>query len=209
MRKTELFAIAVILLSFVIGAYFYSSMPDRMTSHWNAAGEVDGHMPKFWGLFLMPIISAGLFLLYAIIPSIDPRKENIEKFRKYYDGFITLMMLFLLYIYLLSIWWNLGARFDFVMMMVPAFAALLYYVGILLENARQNWFIGIRTPWTLSSEKVWDKTHRIGGKLFKVAAIIALFGIEAPNYAIWLIVAPAIFIAIYTVIYSYLEYRKE
>jgi len=87
-------------------------MPDEMASHWNFKGEVDDYLPKFWGLFLMPIISLGLFLLFLLIPKIDPLKANIEKFRKYFDGFMVLMMVFLFYIYLLSIIWNLGKRFD-------------------------------------------------------------------------------------------------
>jgi len=58
-------------------------------------------------------------------------------------------------------------------MMVPALGILFYYCGILIENAKRNWFIGIRTPWTLSNEKVWERTHKIGGKLFKIAGLIA------------------------------------
>jgi len=209
MRKTETFIIAVILLSFAVGIYLYPSMPASMASHWNAQGEVNGYMPKFWGLFLMPIISVGLFLLFLVIPGIDPMKENIAKFRGYFDGFITLLMLFLFYIYLLTIYWNLGARFDFIVAIVPAFSVLFYYMGILVEHAKRNWFIGIRTPWTLSSEKVWDATHKIGGKLFKIAAVVALLGLFFGKYAIWFVIAPALFVAIYTIVYSYFEWRKR
>ena len=60
---------------------------------------------------------------------------------------------------------------------IPAFAVLLFYIGILIKHAKRNWFIGIRTPWTLSSDKVWDKTHALGGKLFQVSAVITLGGI--------------------------------
>ena len=209
MRKREMFAVAVILLSFIVGAYFYSSMPDLMASHWNERGEVNGYMPKFWGLFLMPILSAGMLLLFVAIPRIDPMKENIAQFRKYFDGFIALMILFLFYIYLLSLYWNLGGRFNFIVAIVPAFAALFYYMGILIEHAKRNWFIGIRTPWTLSSEKVWDATHKRGGKLFKIAAIIALLGIFFESYAIWFVIAPVLLVAVYTFVYSYVLWKNE
>jgi uncharacterized membrane protein len=86
---------------------------------------------------------------------------------------------------------------------------LFYYLGILVENAKQNWFIGIRTPWTLSSEKVWNKTHKIGGKLFKVAGLIAFAGILFQDYAIYFVLVPVILIAVYLVIYSYFEYQKS
>jgi uncharacterized membrane protein len=91
----------------------------------------------------------------------------------------------------------------------PAFAILFYYSGILIENAKRNWFIGIRTPWTLSNDEVWDKTHKIGGKLFKLAGILALFAIFFERYAILVIVVPLIVVSIYTVVYSYLEYQKD
>jgi uncharacterized membrane protein len=93
--------------------------------------------------------------------------------------------------------------------MIPALGILFYYCGILIENTKRNWFIGIKTPWTLSSEVVWNKTHKIGGKLFKVVGIIAFLGIIFPNYAFFLILFPVIAVSIYTVIYSYFEYRKE
>ena len=209
MQKSHFLIIILILISFGIGAYFSPQMPEKMASHWNTKGEVDGYMSKFWGLFLMPIILLGLFLLYVLIPKIDPLKENIAKFRKYFDGFIVLITLFLFYIYLLSIAWNLGKRFNMGQMMMPALGMLFYYCGILTENAKRNWFIGIKTPWTLSSERVWDKTHKIGGKLFKAAGLIAFLGIFFPNYAFYFILVPALLVAFYTIIYSYFEYQKE
>jgi len=210
--KTGKYNIAIagiILLSFAIGIYLYPQMPDSLPSHWNAAGEVDGYMPKFWGLFLLPLMSAGLFLLFLAIPMIDPLKHNIAKFRKYFDRFILLIMGFFLYIYLLTILWAFGLTFNFIYAMVPAFSVLFYYAGVLTENAKQNWFIGIRTPWTLSSEKVWDKTHKLGGKLFKLAALVGLLGLLFQDYAIWIVIIPVIFVAVYTIFYSYLEFQKE
>jgi len=208
MRRSEITIIGIILLSFIVAIYFYPQMPEKMASHWNSEGQVNGYMSKFWGLFLMPLISVGLLLLFMIIPKIDPLRSNIQQFRKYFDGFIILVMAFLFYIYLLTIFWNLGYRFRIIVLLSPAFAVLFYYSGILIENARRNWFIGIRTPWTLSSEKVWDKTHKIGGKLFKIAGIIALAAIFFQSYAIFFIVFPIFIIAIYTVVYSYFEYQK-
>lgn len=209
MRKSEIIIIGIVLLSFGIGIYVYPEMPEKIASHWNAEGEVNGYMSKFWGIFLMPIISVGLFLLFMIIPGIDPYKSNIEKFRKYYDNFIIVIIIFLFYIYLLTIFWNMGFRYNMITLLSPAFAILFYYSGVLIENAKMNWFIGIRTPWTLSSEKVWDKTHKIGGKLFKIAGIIAFAGILFQSYAIFFILVPILSAVIYLVIFSYIEYQKE
>jgi len=208
MRKSEIIVLIIIFLSFAIGIYFNPKMPEKMASHWNIYGQVDDYLPKFWGLFLMPIISFLMFILFLVIPKIDPLKQNIEKFRKYFDWFIALIVSFLFYLYVLTIFWNLGFEFNFVLLLTPAFSLLFYCIGVLIENAKQNWFIGIRTPWTLSSEKVWDKTHKIGAKLFKITAVIGALGILFPGYAFFFIFIPVISVSIYIVIYSFLEYRK-
>jgi len=209
MRKTEIFVSIIITLSFAIGIYLYAEMPTIIASHWNTQGQVNGYLSKFWGLFLMPIISFALFLLFIAIPKIDPLKQNIAKFRKYFDRFVILVMLFLFYIYLLTIFWNLGFSFNLIRSLVPAFAILIYYVGVLLENTKRNWFIGIRTPWTMSSDKVWEKTHKLGGKLFKIGAVIILIGILFGNYAFYLMLIVLFAAVIYPVIYSYFEFKKQ
>lgn len=209
MRKSELVVLGIIMLSFVIGAFLYPRMPEKMASHWNAQGEVDGYMPRFMGLFFMPAVLIGLLLLFILIPKIDPLRKNIEEFRKYYDGFVVLIVLFLLYVYTITLLWNLGTTVNMNLLLSPAFAALFYYCGILVENAKRNWFVGIRTPWTLSSDRVWEKTHRIGGKMFKIAGLIAIAGVFLPEYAIYFMVAPVLVASAYLIVYSYLEYRKE
>jgi uncharacterized membrane protein len=209
MRRNEIIILAIIILSFVIGVYSYPQMPEKVASHWNAEGQVNGYLSKFWGVFLMPIISAGIFLFFIFIPGIDPLKSNIQQFRKHYDGFVVLIMVFLFYLYLLTIFWNSGHTFNMTVFLSPALAVLFYYSGVLIENAKRNWFIGIRTPWTLSSANVWDKTHKIGGKLFKIAGVVALLAIFFESFAVFFIVVPVILISIYTVAYSYFEYQKE
>jgi len=211
MKKSIMAALGIILLSFVIAIYLDSEMPEMMASHWNAQGEVDGYMPKFWGLFMMPLISLVIFLLFLLIPKIDPLKKNIQKFRRYYDWFIVLFIAFFFYVYVLTLLFNLKGMdldFNFTQMMVPALGILFYYLGILTENAKRNWFIGIRTPWTLSSDKVWNKTHKLGGKLFKIAGVIAFIGLLLPQYSILFVLIPVLVVALYTVVYSYIEYQK-
>jgi uncharacterized membrane protein len=201
--------LGMVIAAFVVGALFYPILPEKLASHWNAQGKVDGYMGKFWGVFLMPVISVLLFLLFLAIPRIDPLKENIAKFRKCFDFFVAFVIAFLLYLYLLTLYWNLGARFDLIQALVPAFAALFYVAGVLIASARRNWFVGIRTPWTLSSETVWKKTHSLGGKLFKLSGIIALFGIPFPSLALFFVLAPVILAAVYSIVYSYFEYARE
>ena len=209
MRKSEIIVLAITLASFAIGIYLYSQFPEAVASHWNAQGQVNGYTSKIWGLFLMPIISFALLLFFIAIPKIDPLKENIAKFRKYFDNFVILVILFLFYIYLLTIFWNLGLAFNFVRAMVPAFAILIFYAGIMLENTKRNWFIGIRTPWTMSSDKVWEKTHKLGGKIFKVVGIASLIGLLFADIAFYLILFFLFGGVIYVVAYSYFEFKKQ
>ena len=209
MRKATVAILAVIFISFFIGFYLYPQMPDRMAGHWNEKGSVDGYIPKFWGLFLMPIISFILFLFFLLIPEIDPLKENISKFRKYFDMTTLSIIIFLFYLYLLTLIWNSGIRFNMVKTLIPAFGILFYCCGILVEKTKRNWFIGIRTPWTLSNDFVWEKTHKIGGKLFKLSGIISFLGFLFSDFAIFFVLAPVFFTAIYTIIYSYFIYKKQ
>lgn len=209
MKKVNLFIISVIAAGFIAGIYFYPQLPEEMTMHWNMRGEADDYMAKVWGILVIPATSLFVFLLYLVVPKIDPLKENIKKFQGYFDRFIAIIVLFLIYLHFLALGWNLGYTFNFSAMMVPALAGLIYYAGVLIENAERNWFIGIRTPWTLSSERVWEKTHKLGAKLFKGAAVLMLPGILFPDLAIYFILVPVIFAAAYSFVYSYVEYRKE
>ena len=207
MRKATLVCVLLIVLSFAVAFYYYPAMPDQLASHWDAQGQVNGYTSKFWALMIMPVISAFLLALFVFIPKIDPMKENIAKFRGYFDTFIVLIMLFMFYIFILTILWNSGMAFNMVQFLSPAFAILFYYCGILIEHAERNWFIGIRTPWTISSDVVWKKTHKIGGKLFKIAGLLAVLGIF-DFYPMLFVLAPILLVAAYTVVYSYLEYQK-
>ena len=209
MKKTYWLSTGIIFASFAIGIYLYPQMPATMASHWNSEGVADGYMSRFWVLFLMPLMTGGLFLLMLAVPKIDPLKRNVEKFRKYYDRFIVIFVSFMFYIYVLTILWSLSYRFNMGALICPAIGALFFYVGVLVKNAKRNWFIGIRTPWTLSSDRVWRNTHRIGGRMFKAAGVTAMLGAFLGKYAIYTIVVPVIFVAVYTITYSYFDYQKE
>jgi uncharacterized membrane protein len=209
MRRSERIAVGVVIILFAVGIYVYPQLPDTVASHWNAQGQVNGYMSKVWGLFLVPLISVGLVLLFVAIPRIDPLKANIERFRTFYDRFVVLFMVFFLYLYLLTILWNSGVRYNFGQVLAPAFAGLFYYVGVVIEHAKRNWFVGIRTPWTLSSEDVWDKTHAVGAKLFKIIGVVALLGVFFPTYAVFFVLVPVLVVAGYLIVYSYFAYQRE
>jgi len=199
----------ILILTFATAVVAYPYLPDQLASHWGASGQVNGYLPKIWGLFIVPAISAALVLLFLLIPRIDPLRKNIAKFMDAFEQFIIVILAFLYYVFLLTILWNTGMRFSLSQVLSPAFGVLFYACGILVGKAKRNWFIGIRTPWTLSSDRVWEKTHAIGGKLFRLAGVLALGGLVLSGIAWLFILGPILLITAYLVVYSYLEYRKE
>lgn len=208
-RIIEIIIILLILLSYILSIYFYPKLPEKIATHWNEKGEVDGYLPKGEGLFILPIILTGITLLLLIIPKIDPLKKNIEKFRKYYEYFIILFVILLLLGHIHTILWNIGIQINPNMYVSFSLGGLFYYIGFLCEKVKQNWFIGVRTPWTLSSERVWDKTNKISGKLLKILGIVTIFSIFFQNYLIYIILISVISLTIFVFIYSYIEYQKE
>lgn len=210
MRKSEWFLIIMAVVFFATGAWFYPQLPAQIASHWNAVGQVDGTLPRAWGVFLVPGIFVILAALFFAIPRIDPRRENIAKFRSYFDWFVAAFAIFFYYIYLLTLLANVGYSFDLAAAVIPPLAGLFYIIGMLLPRTEPNWFIGIRTPWTISSPAVWRKTHQAGGWAFRAAAVIGLIGIFfPPEVGLWFLIALLIVAAIGLVIYSYVLYERE
>lgn len=210
--KTKLAIITIIMLSFLTSIYFYSKLPERIAIHWNMKGDVDSYAPKIFGVFAIPLILSISTFVLLIIPKIDPLRENIEKFRRYYDIFIIIFLLFMFLIHAWIIFWNIGWNIIITnpnIFFSICFSFLFFYLSILLEKAKRNWFIGIRTPWTMSSDRVWKNTHKLGGRLFKIVAILSIIGIFFEKYSLLFILIPTSIISFYLILYSYLEYEKE
>ena len=209
MKKGIIFALLVVLIQFLVAMYYYPQMPDQMASHWNIEGVADGYFSKFWGLFLVPLIAVGLFFLFAVIPRIDPLQNNIKDFIKYYWSFIVLFLSYMLYMELIIVVWNLGFTFNMFQALSPAIGVLFISIGFVIGKAKRNWFMGIRTPWTLSNDVVWDKTHKLGGKVFMVSGVVGILGFFFEGYfALLLLLVPIIIGSLFLVVYSYLEYQK-
>lgn len=210
-RTTTIVVLLMIVAATIAGSLLWNQLPDQMASHWGPNDQVDGYMSKFWGVFLMPLITLGMMLLFLVIPGIDPLKANIAQFRDVFNLFIALIVAFMLYVYALSLRWNLGyTDFGMSKAMLPAMGILFIFIGYMLRKAKRNFFIGIRTPWTLSSDKVWDETHRIGSVLFMISGVLALVGsVFGGIIAFWFLFVPIIGSTITTLVYSYVLYQRE
>ncbi|MGE5413536.1 MAG: SdpI family protein [Syntrophomonadaceae bacterium] len=196
----------------VVGAFFavtvqYSSLPDPMPTHWNAAGQVNGWMPKFWGAYLVPMIMAAMWLLFLVLPKISPRGFEMEPFLRAWGILKVTVLALTAYIGVLVIG---AARKGGELSPTAIFAALgilFAVIGNLLGKVTRNFFVGIRTPWTLASEEVWYRTHRLAGKLF-VAAGLFVAAASLLKLPIWPVFAALAVAGLVPVVYSYVIYRK-
>ncbi|MFC6716536.1 SdpI family protein [Natrialbaceae archaeon GCM10025810] len=210
MKTGHRFAIAggFVVLSAVVSALAAPELPDRIVTHWNAAGEPDGTMAKGPALVLLPGLSALSLALFAVLPRIDPLGENVAAFRPSYDWFVVIVAAFFALLHGGIVAFNLGYEVDVTLLVVGSLAVLFYSLGILLERAEPNWFVGIRTPWTLSDEAVWNRTHRLGARLFKLTALLAALGLFVPDYAVYFVLVPVLATAVVTLAYSYYLYER-
>jgi len=208
MKRNEITITVLVLLSFLVGTALYSRLPEQMASHWNAQGQVDDYLPRFWGVFLLPTVMTALWLMFVAIPRIDPLRENIASFRKHYDLLVLVIILFMLAVYAHTLLWSLGIQVGTNQLVSALTGLLFFFVGVTLQNAKRNWFVGIRTPWTLSSDAVWQKTHYLGARIFKLTGVLALLGLLLPTLAIYLVLVPVVTASIIIVVYSYFCYQK-
>jgi uncharacterized membrane protein len=210
-RTTLIVVLLMIVAATLAGVLLWNRLPESMASHWNANDQVDGYTSRFWGVYLLPLFALGMLGLFLVIPSIDPLKANIAQFRETFNLFITLVVAFMVYIHILSLRWNLGyTDFGMSQAMLPAMGVLFFFIGYLLRRAKRNFFIGIRTPWTLSSDRVWDETHRLGAVLFMISGVLAIIGsFFGGNTAFWMLFIPIIGSTLITLVYSYVLYQRE
>ena len=207
--KTELLPILLIVIMLVGSFYFYSNFPESVPTHWNSAGEMDGWSGKTFGAFFMPLFSFGLYLLFIGLPYLDPKKERYQEFTKVYHIFKALIILFMALIYFATSLVGLGFQFNISALIFVSIGILFIIMGIYMPQIKSNWFIGIRTPWTLSSETVWQKTHEVGGKLFIISGLLFITNIFLPPSWHWVLFGIVVaMLLIGTFGYSLWEYRR-
>jgi len=209
MKNKYLASRLLVVLSFIVGFISFPALPQMVASHWGLAGQVNGYQSRTFAVLFLPLLMTGLIALFFVLPKIDPLGKNIRSFQKPYDNFVLFLIGFLTYVHLLILIWNLGWKFDVVRLLIPAFGFFIFGLGQTLPLARPNWFFGIRTPWTMSSGRVWYHTHELAGKLYKLAGVLALGGFFWPSLAIYFMVVPIVAVSLYLIIFSYFDWRKE
>ncbi len=208
-EKRDAISFALIAAMFFTGVLVYPRLPESVPTHWNAEGVADGFGPKAVALFFMPALAVFLYVVFSSLPSVDPYRKNYEKFKDQYFAYRLGFVLFLAAFYLATIFYITVREFDMTVAMVFMLSCLFYLLGAILPKIKQNFFIGIRTPWALASETVWDKTHRAAGKMYKAAASLSLIGLLFGNLALWFCIASILVASLFLVMYSYSEFKKQ
>jgi len=203
----------VVVAMLAISVYVWTQIPAgaSVCTHWNAAGECDGHGSKFVGIVLMPIIAVALVGLFVLIPRLEPRAANLAKSSKAYNIVWAATLVFFLGIHVATLLEILGYDAN-IGRTVPMLVGLMFVlIGSSLGQVHSNYFVGIRTPWTLTSDLAWEKTHRLGGRLFVILGLLLAIAPWIVAGEVWVIVLLAGILAmvIGLVAYSYVVWRGD
>ena len=208
-KLNELIPISLLIVMFFLSFYYYGKIPERIPTHWNAEGQIDAYGGRIT-LFIIPVISFLLYLFFLIIPKIEVFRKNVEEFyAKHGVGFKTILLLFFFGIFFVTLSTSLGKPVEMNLFIFPGISILFFYIGMILPNLKRNFFIGIKTPWTLANDNVWEKTHKVGGKVFQVMAILFLSGVFVHENIFWIIVLPMLLMVVFLYAYSFWLFKKE
>ena len=213
--KNEKFKIIFIwvlaVFPIITNVVFYPYLPDRIPLHWNILGQVDRTGAKFPSVFIMPVLCILITVLMVILPKIDPRKDNYKKFGDAYYWIMICVLAVLEIMNIIILLVSLGINFIPVDIVVKLLVGIMIMIlGILMPKIKHNYFVGVRTPWTLASEEVWVDTHRHAGKVFFTAGILMIVlafitGVKSAMFYFAIILIAAF----EPIVHSYLVYRKS
>ncbi|ASS99148.1 MULTISPECIES: SdpI family protein [Geobacillus] len=208
--KSNRLAIVLTVFAYVISLAAIPYLPDQVAIHWNASGEADGFSNKWLGAFLPPLLMTFLIMLMGVLPKFDPKKESYGRFQKSYRIVNAALACFFLLLHIATLAYNLGVSVDIGRLVPLGVGALLIVLGNYMPKIKPNYFIGIRTPWTLESETVWNKTHRLGGKVFIVMGmLLMLTAFSRGDIQFVLLMLVIVFGNLYLIVQSFLYFRKE
>jgi uncharacterized membrane protein len=197
-------------VALAVTLFAFPDLPDHMVVHWGMDGQPDGYASKWFASLMFPVFMLGMILLQQWLPTIDPNKENIERFQGAYNiigaGIVSLFFI----LHLVVILQGLGYELNVPMLTTLLLGALFILTGNYLPRVRPNYFLGIRNPWTLTDEEVWRKTHRTGGKMFVAGGVLILLASFFPTaYLFYVVLAVVLIVAIGTTILSYVIYKQK
>lgn len=210
MSPTTLLAVLIIVTQILVSVFTYPFMPDNVPSHWDAAGQVNGYLPKLGNALLFPLMSAGIYLLVRVLMNVGPRL-GYQNQRRASIGVVNLIivgvLLFMLILQLTTSAIALGVAIDISFVVCLSLSVLLMFLGNYMGKLRRNFWAGIRTPWTLASDVVWERTHRLGGWLFVLGGLVGVLMSFVPVLRLWGLMSVLLLIVVILVVYSFVAYQ--
>ncbi len=198
---------AMLAASIAFSAYYVSRLPDRVPTHWNIHNQVDQYGSKWTAILMGPLMILFGMLLTVALPKLSPKKYEIEKFEATYSYSMVLVSGLFLFISVLILKATAGGIKDIGGIMMTGMFLFFAFLGNVLGKVRRNFYMGIRTPWTLASEATWDATHRLAGNLYFyggiAGAILAAVGMPVVGSIVLLLV-----MSLWPVVQSYFFYKK-
>jgi uncharacterized membrane protein len=208
-RRSDIAAALLVLASAGAAALVYPSLPEQFAVHFDASGTPDSFYGKALGVTVVPATALGVWALFRLLPRIDPRGENIRAFQGAYDAILLLVLAFLAYVQGLLLAFNLGVDYPRNAAVLGGVGLLFAGIGLLFRYAEPNWFVGIRTPWTLSDDEVWRRTHRVAAPLFVLAGALVVAAAFLPVPTELVVGLAAAVAAGVPSAYSFVVYRRR
>lgn len=198
----------VILAPFVAIPIVWDQLPNEIPIHWNFSGEADRYAPKLIGLILLPGLSVVLYLMYGLLPKIDPKRQ-IDMQQKPVAALRKLMPVFMTVIFFFALNKQLNPEADISGGVLLVVSVLFMALGNYMNTIQPNYFIGIRTPWTLQDNEVWRKTHRLGARVWVLGgATLVLCWIVYDLATLRNLFFPILLVMVISpVVYSYMAFR--
>ncbi|HEV3343641.1 MAG TPA: SdpI family protein [Pirellulales bacterium] len=209
-RVYFVFALALTVAAWAAAFIAYPHLSQQVPIHWNIRGEVDGYGDKNWATFLSPAVMVGLLFLFRLLPWLSPKAFSLDAFRGTYEFVVALVMGLMAYIHGLTLWAAFGEPVDVSRALLGGICLFFALMGNVMGKVRRNFFMGVRTPWTLASERVWIDTHRLAARLFVAAGLIGfVLCLVLPGPVAFVAAFALIMIgALAPVIYSLVHYKR-
>jgi len=208
--KKEWWPLLLITLTIIFSIISYPMLPDRVISHWNFQGQADGWSSKSFHSIFFPALIIAMYLLFLVLPLLDPKRERYQEFAKTYNIFKALFITLFFVIFVVATLANLNVPVNIGVITGTSIGIMFMIMGNYLGKIKSNWFMGIRNPWTLSSENVWNKTHRLGGRIFMIWGLSLIILPWLPtSYGLIIFVIGLLAIVIGTNLYSYIIFTRS
>ena len=208
--KKEWLFLLILLIPLTAAVILYPHMPEQVPIHWNVKGQVDNYGSRLFGTFSLPVLNMIMYVLFLILPKLDPKRANYSKFVSSYLIIRYATHLFFAFMFALTACASLGYDVNIDKWVAAGVAVLFIVMGNTMGRVRHNYFVGFRFPWTLANEEVWRKTHQVGSKVMVLGGLGSLIGVIFTTGSIsFMILMIGIFLpTILITVYSYVIYKR-